>query len=137
MAPGDFERFALPYVKRIIAELRKSTDVPIIYFANNGATLLELSRTSGADVLGLDWRVDIAKAIEVIGPGISVQGNLDPIALLLPEKEMRARVAKILAGGSKARGHICNLGHGIHQYTPPKQAKLFIDAVHELSRKSD
>ena len=136
LAPEDFERFALPYVKRIIADLRQSTDVPIIYFANNGATLLELSKTSGADVLGLDWRVDIAKAVEHIGPDISVQGNLDPIALLLPEKDLRARVEKILAGGRKARGHICNLGHGIHQFTPPGQAKLFIDAVHELSRKS-
>ena len=59
--------------------------MPIIYFANNGATLLDLSKTSGADVLGLDWRVDIAKAVEQIGPEFSVQGNLDPIALLLPE----------------------------------------------------
>ncbi|MBW2505842.1 MAG: uroporphyrinogen decarboxylase [Deltaproteobacteria bacterium] len=135
LAPVDFERFALPYVKRIIADLRQSTDVPIIYFANNGATLLELSKTSGADVLGLDWRVDIAKAVEHIGPDISVQGNLDPIALLLPEKELRARVAKILEGGRKARGHICNLGHGIHQFTPPAKAKIFIEAVHELSGK--
>ena len=45
-------------------------------------------------------------------------------------------VAKILAGGSKARGHICNLGHGIHQFTPPSQAQIFIDAVHELSGKN-
>ena len=110
--------------------------MPIIYFANNGATLLDLSKTSGADVLGLDWRVDIAKAVEQLGPDVSVQGNLDPIALLLPEKELRDRVAKILAGASKARGHICNLGHGIHRFTPPAQAKLFIDTVHELSRKS-
>jgi len=136
LAPGDFAHFALPYVQRIISELRKSTDIPIIYFANNGATLLELSKTSGADVLGLDWRVDIAKAVAQIGPDISVQGNLDPIALLLPEKELRARVEKILAGANKARGHICNLGHGIHQFTPPAQAKIFIDAVHELSRRS-
>jgi len=136
LAPGDFERFALPYVQRIIADLKESTDVPIIYFANNGATLLDLSKTSGADVLGLDWRVDIAKAVEQLGADVSVQGNLDPIALLLPEKELRERVAKILAGASKARGHICNLGHGIHQFTPPAQAKLFIDTVHELSRKS-
>ncbi len=135
LAPGDFERFALPYVQRIIADLKKSTDVPIIYFANNGATLLDLSKTSGADVLGLDWRIDIAKAVEQLGPDVSVQGNLDPIALLLPEKELRERVSKILAGGGMARGHICNLGHGIHQFTPPAQAKLFIDAVHELSRK--
>ena len=133
---GDFERFALPYVKRIIADLKEATDVPIIYFANNGATLLDFSKTSGADVLGLDWRVDIAKAVEQIGPGISVQGNLDPSALLLPEKQLRERVAKLLAGAGNARGHICNLGHGIHQFTPPAQAKIFIDAVHELSGKN-
>jgi uroporphyrinogen decarboxylase len=136
LAPGDFERFALPYVKRIIADLKESTDIPIIYFANNGATLLDLSKTSGADVLGLDWRVDIAKAIEQIGPDISVQGNLDPSALLLPEDQLRERVSRILAGGRKAHGHICNLGHGIHQFTPPSQAKIFIDAVHELSRNN-
>lgn len=136
LAPGDFERYALPYVKSIIADLKEVTDIPIIYFANNGATLLDLSKTSGADVLGLDWRIDIAKAVEQIGPNISVQGNLDPSALLLPEKQLRERVANILAGASKARGHICNLGHGIHQFTPPSQAKLFIDAVHELSGKT-
>ena len=134
LAPGDFERFALPYVKRIIADLQ-DTGVPIIYFANNGATLLDLSKTSGADVLGLDWRMDIGKAVEQIGPSISVQGNMDPLALFLPEKELRERVARVLEGGSRARGHICNLGHGIHQFTPPSQAKIFIDAVHELSRK--
>ena len=136
LAPGDFERFALPYVQRIIAELRQATDVPLIYFANNGATLLDLSKTSGADVLGLDWRVDIGKAAEQVGPNFSLQGNLDPVALLLPEKELRARVAKILEGGRKARGHICNLGHGIHQFTPPAKAKIFIDTVHELSGKA-
>ena len=137
LAPEDFARYALPYVQRIIADLKDVTDVPIIYFANNGATLLALSKTTGADVLGLDWRVDIAKAVEQLGPDVSVQGNLDPIALLLPEKELRERVAKILAGATKARGHICNLGHGIHQFTPPAQAKLFIDLVHELSRREN
>jgi uroporphyrinogen decarboxylase len=137
LAPSDFEHHALPYVQRIINDLKKVTDVPIIYFANNGATLLDLSKKSGADVLGLDWRIDIAKAVDQLGPNVSVQGNLDPSALLLPEKKLRERVEKILAGASKARGHICNLGHGIHQFTPPSQAQLFIDAVHELSIKSN
>jgi uroporphyrinogen decarboxylase len=136
LAPSDFEHHALPYVQRIINDLKKVTDVPIIYFANNGATLLDLSKKSGADVLGLDWRIDIAKAVDQLGPNVSVQGNLDPSALLLPEKKLRERVEKILAGASKARGHICNLGHGIHQFTPPSQAQLFIDAVHELSMKN-
>ncbi|MCF6291656.1 MAG: uroporphyrinogen decarboxylase [Desulfobacterales bacterium] len=136
LAPGDFARFALPYVQRIIRELRQTTDVPIIYFANNGATLLELSKTSGADVLGLDWRVDIGAAADQVGDQVSLQGNLDPIALLLPERELAARVEKILANGRKARGHICNLGHGIQPTTPPEQAKLFIDLVHELGGKT-
>ena len=137
LAPEDFKHYALPYVQRIIADLKDVTDIPIIYFANNGATLLDLSKTSGADVLGLDWRVDIAKAVEQLGPDISVQGNLDPIALLLPEKGLRERVTRILSGARRARGHICNLGHGIHQFTPPSQAKLFIDLVHELSSKNN
>ena len=137
LAPADFEHYALPYVKRIIAELKEATEIPIIYFANNGATLLDLSKTSGADVLGLDWRVDIGRAIEQIGPGIAVQRNLDPSALLLPENKLRERVGKILARASKAHGHICNLGHGIHQFTPPSQAQIFIDAVHELSKKNN
>lgn len=134
LAPGDYERFALPYVKRIIAELQ-DCGVPIIYFANNGATLLEQARTSGADVLGLDWRIDIRDAATRVGSEVSLQGNLDPCALLLPGDELRKRVEKIIAGGRLARGHICNLGHGILPETPPEQAKLFVDLVHELSRR--
>ncbi len=137
LGPGDFARFALPYVQRIIRELRQATDVPIIYFANNGATLLQLSQTSGADVLGLDWRADIGDVADQVGQRVSLQGNLDPLALLLPEKELAARVEKILAGGRRARGHICNLGHGIQPATPPEQAKLFIDLVHELGRRTE
>lgn len=134
LAPDDYEQFALPYVKSIIRDL-KDTGVPIIYFANNGATLLELAETSGADVLGLDWRLDIADAADRVGSRVSLQGNLDPCALLLPEQELVKRVACILAGGRRARGHICNLGHGILPQTPPVQAKIFVDAVHELSNK--
>ncbi len=135
LAPEDFSTFALPYVQQIISELRQVTDVPIIYFANNGATLLELSKTSGADVLGLDWRVDIGRAADLVGGEVSLQGNLDPIALLLPRDKMAARVERIITGGRRARGHVCNLGHGIQPTTPPDQAKMFIDLVHEISGK--
>ena len=85
LAPCDFERFALPYVQSIISDLRKVTDVPIIYFANNGATLIELTKTAGADVLGLDWRINISDAVRRVGDH-AVQGNLDPIALFLPQE---------------------------------------------------
>ncbi|OGQ95240.1 MAG: uroporphyrinogen decarboxylase [Deltaproteobacteria bacterium RIFOXYD12_FULL_57_12] len=133
LGPDDFAQYALPYVQSIIADLRQVTDIPIIYFANNGATLLAQSKSSGADVLGLDWRIDIADAARQVGDAVALQGNLDPCALLLPREEMAARIKKILAGGRLARGHVCNLGHGILPETPPAQAKLFIDLVHELS----
>ncbi|MEW6427657.1 MAG: uroporphyrinogen decarboxylase [Thermodesulfobacteriota bacterium] len=135
LAPCDFEEFAIPYVRTIIADLRQATDVPIIYFANNGASLLEISATSGADVLGLDWRVRLDEATRRVGPQFSLQGNMDPIALLLPEEKMAARVAEILKEGRAARGHIFNLGHGIQPETPWEQAKLLVDLVHRLSAR--
>ncbi len=133
LAPDDFEKFALPYAQKIIADLKK-TGLPLIYFANNGATLLDLSVTSGADVIGLDWRINIGDAIKKVG-NKAVQGNLDPFALLLPKNELRERIKKLLEDAEGAFGHIFNLGHGIHQFTPPDQAKYAVECVHELSTR--
>jgi len=133
LAPGDFAEFALPYVKKIIADL-KDTGLPIIYFANNGATLLDLSITSGADIIGLDWRINIGDAIKRVG-NRAVQGNIDPFSLLLPKDKLKERIGKLLNDAKDAHGHIFNLGHGIHQFTPPEQAKFCVDTVHELSSK--
>ncbi len=133
-APGDFERFALPYVQSIISDLRKMTDIPIIYFANNGSTLIEHSKTAGADVLGLDWRINIRDAVKRVG-NHAVQGNLDPIALFLPKDELEKRIKRLLEDAGDAKGHIFNLGHGILPQTPPDQARIAVDAVHRFSGK--
>ena len=133
-APCDFERFALPYVQSIISDLRKMTDIPIIYFANNGSTLINHSVTAGADVLGLDWRINIRDAVKRVGSH-AVQGNLDPIALFLPKDELELRIKKLLEDGQDAKGHIFNLGHGILPQTPPDQAEIAVDAVHRFSGK--
>lgn len=132
LAPCDFKTFALPYVQEIVRDLQE-TGLPIIYFANNGATLLELSESSGADVLGLDWRINIGDAADRVGQ-VALQGNLDPFSLLLPKAELKKRIATILTDAKEAKGHIFNLGHGIHQFTPPDQAKAAVDFVHELSQ---
>ena len=135
LAPCDYEEFALPYVKRIIAALKPVTDIPLIYFANNGATLLDLTMTCGADVLGFDWRIKLSEAARRIGPNISIQGNMDPIALFLPPEKLAQRIRNVLEEGRGARGHIFNLGHGIVPETPPEQAKLAVRLVHEISRE--
>ncbi|MFH7326080.1 uroporphyrinogen decarboxylase [Desulfurivibrio sp. C05AmB] len=136
LAPRDFGEFALPYARRIFKALKDAgVEVPLIYFANNGATLLEQSKTVGADVLGLDWRINIDDAARIVGPGIALQGNLDPCALLLPPAKLEERVARILEQGKAAHGHIFNLGHGILPEIPPEQAKFMVEAVHRLSRR--
>ena len=118
-------------MQRIIGGLQ-DTGLPIIYFANNGATLLDLSVTSGADVLGVDWRINIRDAIGRVG-NRAIQGNLDPFALLLPREALRQRIKRMLDAAVDAHGYIFNLGHGVHQFTPPDQVKCAVDAVHELS----
>jgi uroporphyrinogen decarboxylase len=133
LAPCDFKAFALPYVKEIVAALQ-DTGVPIIYFANNGATLLEMSESTGADVLGLDWRINIGDAAKRVGK-VALQGNLDPFSLLLPQDKLKARIGNILDDAKDAHGHIFNLGHGINQFTPPEQAIAAVEFVHELSGK--
>ena len=136
MAPCDYERFALPYVRTILADLRQHTDIPLIYFANNGATLLPYTATLDADVLGIDWRIPLADAIRQAGPH-AVQGNLDPLALFLPKKDLEARIAAMLAAAAEAHGYIFNLGHGVIPETDPDQVKIAVDAVHRLSSQGN
>lgn len=133
LAPCDFEEFALPYVTRIISALKEVSDIPIIYFANNGATLVEQALTSGADVLGIDWRSNLQDVVQKVQGRAALQGNMDPLALFLPPDKLKKRVADVLSQAKGAKGHIFNLGHGIVPETDPAQAKLAVDLVHELS----
>ena len=134
LAPCDYEQFALPYVRSIISDLRAMTDIPLIYFANNGATLIRHTVTLGADVLGFDWRLPIGDAIRQAGDH-AIQGNIDPVALFLPKERLEQRIKTMLADAQDARGYIFNLGHGILPETPPDQVRIAVDAVHRFSSK--
>lgn len=135
LAPCDYAEFAFPYVKRIITALKEVTDVPLIYFANNGATLLDQTINCGADVLGFDWRINLDEVVSRVGQKVSIQGNMDPISLFLPEAKLADRVRNVLTQARDARGHIFNLGHGIIPETSPDQAKLAVELVHSISRE--
>jgi len=90
-------------------------------------------KRAGGDVIGLDWRVDLADAWTRLGDGVGVMGNLDPIALFASPNEIRRQAQRILDKAAGRPGHIFNLGHGILPGTPPDHAAALIDAVHELS----
>jgi uroporphyrinogen decarboxylase len=135
VSPGDFREYPLRYAKQVIAELRSvNKDIPIIYFVNGCAPYLDDYASSGADVLGVDWRVGIDAVRRRVGDDVALQGNLDPGALFAPPAEIRQRVAEILARAGEV-GHIFNLGHGVLPETDPEHVRAMVTAVRELSTR--
>lgn len=136
LSPGDYETFALPYVKAVIDSIKTQNsgitdkETPIIYFVCECSGILDEIKNSGADVISIDWRINIDDAIRRFGNKVSVQGNLDPCALFLPAKEIERRVKDILNRAKGARGHIFNLGHGILPQTPVENVIAMVEAVH-------
>jgi uroporphyrinogen decarboxylase len=130
LAPDDFRVFAAPYVKQLVDRL-KPLGAPIIYFANDGGSLLADAATVGADCLGVDWRTPIDEARTRAGDGVTLQGNLDPCLLFGPIPEIERRATDILHRGRGFR-HVFNLGHGILPATPPEHAIALVEAVHRV-----
>jgi uroporphyrinogen decarboxylase len=132
LSPADYLNYVLPYTRRIIEGIEKSPEgekVPVINFVGNSQGFLPLVAQAGGEVIGIDWRIDIAEARRHVGTK-AVQGNMDPIFLLAPIPEIEKRVKEILAAAGDT-GHIFNLGHGIVPETPPDHVKALVDFVHE------
>ncbi len=134
LAPPDYKEFVLPYVKKAISELKKE-GVPIIYFINDCAGILKEVKKSGADVIGVDWRIDIGDVINRLGKKVVIQGNLDPCALFLPKEKLEEKIKDILWKGEAAKGHIFNLGHGVLPETPVENVIAMVEAVHKYGKK--
>ncbi len=133
LSPHDYIEFVAPFNKMVLDGLNRT--VPVIMYANGSATLLKHLKAAGPDVMGIDWRINLDDAIDLLGGDIPVQGNLDPTALFLSREEIPKRAKEILDMGKKAPGHIFNLGHGVLPPTDPDNVKALVDAVHELSQK--
>jgi uroporphyrinogen decarboxylase len=131
-----YREFSLAYMRRIVAGLireREGRPVPVILFTKNGAPWLDEIADSGADAMGLDWTVDIGDVRRRVGDRVALQGNMDPTMLYANPARIRAEVGAILASYGAGAGHVFNLGHGITPEVDPEHARVFIEAVHELS----
>jgi uroporphyrinogen decarboxylase len=129
----DYRRYALEPTKRLINRLQNETSVPIIYFGTDSTTLLPSMSETGAEVIGLDWRVPLDEGWRTIGHKHAVQGNLDPVTLFATWIEVRQRAENILRLADGRPGHIFNLGHGILPHTPVDNVKNLTAFVHEFS----
>jgi uroporphyrinogen decarboxylase len=132
LSPADYRAWVLPGHQRIAAALDR-TAAPLILYVNNGAHVVDSMAESGADVISLDWRVELATAAREYGARVSLQGNLDPCALAAPREELFARVRAMAAAAAPARGYIVNLGHGCLPDTPVEGVRAFTDAARALA----
>jgi uroporphyrinogen decarboxylase len=152
LAPDDYAEFVLPYVQQCVASIKglgigdRGSGVagsqspasspkfpPIIYFGTDMSGMLPLLRQTGADVIGVDWRIQLDDAWAQLGPGLAVQGNLDPMTLFAPWPRIEQRAAAILDRAAGRPGHIFNLGHGILTETPVEHVARLAEFVHEYS----
>src|SRR5438105_2931448 len=131
LGPEDYARFGEPYLARVIQGLKRDADTPVIVFGVETGELLAQLAATGADVVGVDWRVPLEEARGRVGPAVALQGNLAPAALFLPLPELRKRVARVLELADRAGpGHVFNLGHGVLPSTPVESVKALVEQVH-------
>jgi uroporphyrinogen decarboxylase len=135
LAEAEYREWVLPVHREIAAKLDRrggGRGVPLILYVNDGAHLFDAMLESGADVLSLDWRVDLASAARKAGDRVSLQGNLDPCALAAPADEIARRVRELARAAAPARGHVLNLGHGCLPETPVEGVQAFTEAARSL-----
>lgn len=134
LTPADYRRWVLP-THRSIAERVDRRRAPLILYVNDGAHVLDEMADAGADVLSLDWRVDLADAAARVGSRVSLQGNLDPCALAAPPDAIAEMVRGLARAAAQARGHVLNLGHGCLPETPVAGVRAFTEAARGLGTR--
>lgn len=134
LSPVDYRRYVLPYTKQVLDGL--PADVPVINFLTGNPALLPLLKETGGQVIGIDWRVNLADAWQTVGYDRAVQGNLDPVILLANLATIRRRTSEILDSVKGRPGHVFNLGHGVMPEAPAENVKALVKIVGEFSSRT-
>ncbi|MHB1686361.1 MAG: uroporphyrinogen decarboxylase [Ignavibacteriaceae bacterium] len=133
LSPADFEEFSLRYISKVISEIKRNGE-PVIVFSKGVHHNLEGLANTGADVVGLDWTMDLGEVRKKIGGKVVLQGNLDPAVLYAGKNKIREEAKRILNSYGEGSGHIFNLGHGILPDVDPENAKALVQIVKEESK---
>ncbi|HTX64086.1 MAG TPA: uroporphyrinogen decarboxylase, partial [Acidimicrobiales bacterium] len=133
LSPAEYERFALASTRRVFDAVR-ALGVPGVVFGVGTGELLGLMARTGAQVVGVDWRVPLDEARRRVGADHAVQGNLDPAVCLAPWEVVAGEAREVLRRAQGAPGHIFNLGHGVLPETDPGILSALVELVHAEGR---
>jgi uroporphyrinogen decarboxylase len=133
LSRAEYEQAVLPVTRQVVAGVA-DLGVPVILFGVGSGELLGAMATSGADVIGVDWRVPLDEARRRVGPGCAVQGNLDPARVLAPWDVVAAAAREVLEAAGPEPGHVFNLGHGVLPETDPGILGALVELVHAEGR---
>lgn len=128
LPPDHYSEFSLKYIAQICDAIK---EVPVTVFAKGAFFARKEMGKLNCSTIGLDWNMDIEESRSIIGPGKTLQGNLDPCALYGSHEEIRKNTIGMLKKFGPHR-HIANLGHGVYPDTPKENVKCFIDTVKEF-----
>jgi uroporphyrinogen decarboxylase len=131
LSAADYAEYVLPHSRAVFAALA-GHEVPKIHFGVGTGELLELMRSAGASVVGVDWRTPLDVAAARIGGRTAVQGNLDPAVLLADWPTVERAVRRVVDEGRRCPGHIFNLGHGVLPDTDPDVLTRVVELIHSL-----
>ena len=127
LSRASWEKLIRPHLTTLLEAAGRS-GIPRILFLQNAPHLVDAYASLPAEVLGVDWRVDLAD-LQQRYPQRAVQGNLEPAILTAGAAPTRSAARELLAA-TAARGHIVNLGHGILPHTPIASVEALVEAVH-------
>ena len=132
LSKDDFETYSLKYIEKIISQIKKGKK-PIIVFCKGVHFGIEELAICGADVLGLDWTMNLGQVRKMTNDRVALQGNLDPTVLYADHEKIRQEAEKVLKSYGAGPGHIFNLGHGILPDVPPENLKALVNFIKEKS----
>lgn len=135
LTPDDFEVFSLPYLKKIIEEVKKThPDLPIILYASGSGGLLERMALAKPDIMSIDASVDLLDAKKRLPETLGLQGNMDPAALFGSKEHIEKEVIKMAKKGA-GRAHIMNLGHGVLVGTPEENVAHYFEVAKTVNER--
>lgn len=137
VSPEVYRNLVFPITNNIIKTIKTNNPgVPMIYYPGQGSDRMYELQGCAADVLSVDWRTRLTRAgkiLKEVGLNVTLQGNLDPQALLADDTTLRRLVRDIVTEAKEAsRAHIFNVGHGLLPHIPPESLTVVIDELRRL-----